>query len=78
MGIIGNLKGIMLIYNNIFNNGYFVGEVIYLSFFDCVCIFVLFFYCFGMVMGNLVCIMYGLIMVYLLVVFNFLEMLKVI
>lgn len=38
---------------------------------DWVCIFVLLYYCFGMVMGNLVCLIQGVVVILLSEVFDF-------
>lgn len=68
-GIIGFFKGVIFSYYNIFNNGYMVGESFGFGVEDCLVILVLLYYCFGMVMGNFGCVIYGLIMIYL--VFSF-------
>jgi fatty-acyl-CoA synthase len=63
-GTTGSPKGATLSHFNIVNNGYFVGRAIRLSEHDRLCIPVPLYHCFGMVMGNLVCVTHGAAMVY--------------
>jgi len=63
-GTTGFPKGATLSHRNILNNGFFVGEQIGLTPDDRLCIPVPLYHCFGMVMGNLGCIMHGAAMVY--------------
>ncbi|MGI9001042.1 MAG: AMP-binding protein [Pseudonocardia sp.] len=62
-GTTGFPKGATLTHRNILNNGYLVGEGCRYSEADRVCIPVLFYHCFGMVMGNLACTSHGATMV---------------
>lgn len=55
---------VTLTHKNILNNGYFIGRQLQISEIDRVCIPVPLFHCFGMVMGNMVCIAHGAAMVY--------------
>ncbi len=57
-------KGATLTHHNILNNGYFVGAAMNFSEDDRLCIPVPLYHCFGMVLGNLVCITHGATMVY--------------
>ena len=57
-------KGATLTHHNILNNGYFVGAAMHFSEVDRLCIPVPLYHCFGMVLGNLVCITHGATMVY--------------
>ena len=57
-------KGATLTHHNILNNGYFVGAAMHFSEIDRLCIPVPLYHCFGMVLGNLVCITHGATMVY--------------
>ena len=50
-------------HHNILNNGYFVGAAMHFSEVDRLCIPVPLYHCFGMVLGNLVCITHGATMV---------------
>jgi fatty-acyl-CoA synthase len=63
-GTTGQPKGATLTHHNILNNGYFVGVAMHFSELDRLCIPVPLYHCFGMVLGNLVCITHGATMVY--------------
>ena len=63
-GTTGQPKGATLTHHNILNNGYFVGAAMNFSETDRLCIPVPLYHCFGMVLGNLVCIAHGATMVY--------------
>jgi fatty-acyl-CoA synthase len=63
-GTTGFPKGATLSHHNILNNALFVGAAIRLAPGDKVCIPVPLYHCFGMVMGNLACIVHGAAMVY--------------
>jgi fatty-acyl-CoA synthase len=63
-GTTGLPKGATLSHRNILNNGFFVGRSIDLDEGDRLCIPVPLYHCFGMVMGNLACIVHGATMVY--------------
>lgn len=63
-GTTGLPKGATLTHRNILNNGYFVGLNIGLVAGDRLCIPVPLYHCFGMVMGNLACLVHGTAMVY--------------
>jgi fatty-acyl-CoA synthase len=63
-GTTGQPKGATLTHHNILNNGYFVGVAMNFSEADRLCIPVPLYHCFGMVLGNLVCITHGATMVY--------------
>jgi fatty-acyl-CoA synthase len=63
-GTTGHPKGATLTHHNILNNGYFVGAAMHFSEVDRLCIPVPLYHCFGMVLGNLVCITHGATMVY--------------
>ena len=62
-GTTGSPKGATLTHFNILNNGYFVGEAMKFTEADRLCIPVPFYHCFGMVMGNLNCVVHGATMV---------------
>ncbi len=62
-GTTGSPKGATLTHFNILNNGYFVGEAMNFTERDRLCIPVPFYHCFGMVMGNLNCVIHGSTMV---------------
>ena len=62
-GTTGFPKGATLSHNNILNNAKFVGSQCAYDETDRVCIPVPFYHCFGMVMGNLACAVYGSTMV---------------
>ena len=63
-GTTGFPKGATLSHRNILNNGAFVGARIGLTAADRICIPVPLYHCFGMVMGNLACVVHGATMVY--------------
>ena len=63
-GTTGQPKGATLTHHNILNNGYLVGAAMQFSEVDRLCIPVPLYHCFGMVLGNLVCITHGATMVY--------------
>ena len=63
-GTTGQPKGATLTHHNILNNGYFVGAAMQFSEVDRLCIPVPLYHCFGMVLGNLVCMTHGATMVY--------------
>jgi fatty-acyl-CoA synthase len=75
-GTTGFPKGATLSHRNILNNGQFVGLGIKLQAGDRVCIPVPLYHCFGMVMGNLACIVHGATMVYPAEAFDPLSVLK--
>ncbi|MCH1930559.1 AMP-binding protein [Shewanella sp. A25] len=58
-GTTGNPKGATLSHHNILNNGYLVAKAMNFSCHDKLCIPVPLYHCFGMVLGNLVCIAAG-------------------
>jgi fatty-acyl-CoA synthase len=62
-GTTGFPKGATLTHHNILNNGFFIGERMYYSENDKVCIPVPFYHCFGMVLGNMACTSHGSCMV---------------
>jgi len=62
-GTTGFPKGASLTHFNIVNNAYFVGENMRFTSKDRLCIPVPFYHCFGMVLSNMVCIIYGATMV---------------
>ncbi|WP_295488212.1 AMP-binding protein [uncultured Pseudomonas sp.] len=63
-GTTGAPKGATLSHRNILNNGYMVGRSLGLSEHDRLVIPVPLYHCFGMVMGNLGCIVHGATMIY--------------
>jgi len=63
-GTTGLPKGATLSHRNILNNAYFVGFGMGLVEGDRLCIPVPLYHCFGMVMGNLTCLLHGVTMVY--------------
>jgi fatty-acyl-CoA synthase len=63
-GTTGLPKGATLSHRNILNNAFFVGRSIALEEGDRLCIPVPLYHCFGMVMGNLACVVHGATMVY--------------
>ena len=62
-GTTGFPKGVMLSHKNIVNNGQLVGDYIYLTEKDRLCIPVPFFHCFGCVMGTIASVTHGTTMV---------------
>lgn len=62
-GTTGYPKGATLSHHNIINNGFFIGERMFFTEKDRVCIPVPFYHCFGMVLGNMACITHGACMV---------------
>ena len=62
-GTTGSPKGATLTHFNILNNGHFVGQAMKFTETDRLCIPVPFYHCFGMVMGNLNCVIHGSAMV---------------
>ena len=62
-GTTGYPKGATLSHHNILNNGFFIGERMFYSENDRVCIPVPFYHCFGMVLGNMACTTHGACMV---------------
>lgn len=63
-GTTGSPKGATLSHRNILNNALFVGRSMGLRAGDRLCIPVPLYHCFGMVMGNLACVVHGATMVY--------------
>lgn len=63
-GTTGFPKGATLSHRSILNNGAFVGARIGLRATDRLCIPVPLYHCFGMVMGNLACVVHGATMIY--------------
>ena len=63
-GTTGLPKGATLCHRNIVNNAYFVGVSMGLRAGDRLCIPVPLYHCFGMVMGNLACVVHGATIVY--------------
>jgi fatty-acyl-CoA synthase len=62
-GTTGYPKGATLSHHNVVNNGFFIGERMYLTEKDRLCIPVPFYHCFGMVLANLACTTHGSCMV---------------
>ncbi|MDR0694799.1 MAG: AMP-binding protein [Prevotellaceae bacterium] len=62
-GTTGYPKGATLSHHNILNNGFFIGERMFYTEKDRVCIPVPFYHCFGMVLGNMACTSHGACMV---------------
>jgi fatty-acyl-CoA synthase len=62
-GTTGFPKGAVLSHHNVVNNALFVGESMKITHQDRVCIPVPFYHCFGMVLGNMVCVVHGSTMV---------------
>ena len=58
-GTTGNPKGATLSHKNILNNGFLMAQAMKLTHMDKLCIPVPLYHCFGMVLGNLVCISKG-------------------
>ena len=75
-GTTGFPKGATLTHHNILNNSYFNGKALTLSEKDRVCIPVPLYHCFGMVMGNMMCVAFGAAMVYPSEGFDPLEVLR--
>jgi len=69
-GTTGSPKGATLTHHNILNNGYAVGIAMNFTPEDRLCIPVPLYHCFGMVLGNLVCLTHGATMVYPAPAFN--------
>src|ERR1700737_54078 len=63
-GTTGFPKGATLPHHNLLNNGFFIAEAMRLRERDRVCIPVPLYHCFGMVIGNLVCLTHGSTMVF--------------
>jgi fatty-acyl-CoA synthase len=63
-GTTGQPKGATLTHHNVVNNARFVGHALNLSAHDRLCIPVPLYHCFGMVMGVLMCTVYGSCMVF--------------
>ncbi len=63
-GTTGLPKGATLSHHNILNNAFFVGQRMRFTEEDRLCIPVPLYHCFGMVLGNLVCVTHGAAMVY--------------
>ncbi|MGH7088563.1 MAG: AMP-binding protein, partial [Stellaceae bacterium] len=63
-GTTGAPKGATLTHHNILNNGFFTGAALRLTETDKVAIPVPLYHCFGMVLGNLACVMHGAAMVF--------------
>jgi fatty-acyl-CoA synthase len=63
-GTTGFPKGATLTHHNILNNGYFTGVAMKFTAADRLCIPVPLYHCFGMVLGNLVCLTHGAAMIY--------------
>jgi fatty-acyl-CoA synthase len=63
-GTTGFPKGATLTHHNILNNGYFTGIAMKFTEADRLCIPVPLYHCFGMVLGNLVCLTHGAAMIY--------------
>ncbi|XSC47525.1 AMP-binding protein [Bradyrhizobium sp. RDT10] len=63
-GTTGAPKGATLSHHNILNNAYFSGKIIDLTCDDRICLPVPLYHCFGMVLGNLMAILYGTALVY--------------
>ncbi|HEX4097003.1 MAG TPA: AMP-binding protein, partial [Caulobacteraceae bacterium] len=63
-GTTGAPKGATLSHHNILNNAYFAGEAIGLGLGERLCVPVPLYHCFGMVMGNLGCLLHAATVVY--------------
>ena len=63
-GTTGSPKGATLTHHNILNNAYFSGKAIRLSADDRMCLPVPLYHCFGMVLGNLMGMLYGAALIY--------------
>jgi len=75
-GTTGFPKGATLTHHNILNNGRYNGQALDLTENDRVCIPVPLYHCFGMVMGNMMCVAHGAAMVYPCEGFDPLEVLR--
>ena len=62
-GTTGSPKGALLRHHNIVNNGLLIGQGMRFTCQDKLCIPVPFYHCFGMVLGNMVCVAHGAAMV---------------
>lgn len=62
-GTTGFPKGALLSHHNIVNNARFIGRSMRIGHEDRICIPVPFYHCFGMVLGNMVCVVHGATMV---------------
>jgi fatty-acyl-CoA synthase len=62
-GTTGTPKGALLSHHNIVNNGVLIGQGMRFTDKDKLCIPVPFYHCFGMVLGNMVCVAHGAAMV---------------
>jgi fatty-acyl-CoA synthase len=62
-GTTGSPKGALLSHHNIVNNGVLIGQGMRFTCHDKLCIPVPFYHCFGMVLGNMVCVAHGAAMV---------------
>jgi fatty-acyl-CoA synthase len=62
-GTTGSPKGALLSHHNIVNNGLLIGQGMRFTCRDKLCIPVPFYHCFGMVLGNMVCVAHGAAMV---------------
>ncbi len=62
-GTTGFPKGAMLTHHNLLNNAFWIGERMRFTHRDRLCIPVPFYHCFGMVLGNLVCVTHGATMI---------------
>ena len=63
-GTTGAPKGATLTHTNILNNAYFSGRIMRFTAGDRLCLPVPLYHCFGMVLGNLLCILHGAAVVY--------------
>ncbi|WJR80393.1 AMP-binding protein [Bradyrhizobium sp. NP1] len=63
-GTTGPPKGATLTHHNVLNNAYFSGRPLKLSCTDRICLPVPLYHCFGMVLGNLMAVLYGATLVY--------------
>jgi fatty-acyl-CoA synthase len=62
-GTTGSPKGALLSHHNIVNNGLLIGQGMRFTSQDKLCIPVPFYHCFGMILGNMVCVAHGAAMV---------------
>jgi len=62
-GTTGSPKGVLLSHHNIANNGVLIGQGMRFTCHDKLCIPVPFYHCFGMILGNMVCVAHGAAMV---------------